>query len=312
MADSIGASGSSGSSGSANSFTALVNPSAANGRAGGRLLPVARALRAAGATLSVEYSRSGAHAASLAAEAMRRGDAVLAVGGDGTVGAIAGVVDAAGGVLGLIPAGRGNDFARQLGLPDGPEDLAAVLLGPSRPIDVIEVGDRIVLGSVYAGLDSVANEIANRTRALPDAWIYKYAGLRAIVRWQPATYQVTVDGAEHEVRGYGVVVANSGYYGNGLHIAPDAREDDGLLEIVLLGEVSRMLFLRILQELPTGAHTVRPEVRILRGREVRVSANRPVPAYGDGEPVGAALPVTARVRAASLRFLAPPRAGSDT
>src|SRR5215469_12834201 len=136
----------------------VVNPAACRGR-GIRLLPaVLGPLSVTGAVVRVEQSSSLGHAATVAAEAAGRGETVVAVGGDGTVGAVAAAVAAAGGVLGIIPAGRGNDFARMLGIPAEPSRAAAVLLrGGYREVDLMRVraGDgpeQVVAGSVYLGL----------------------------------------------------------------------------------------------------------------------------------------------------------------
>ncbi|MGC2999985.1 diacylglycerol kinase family protein, partial [Streptomyces sp. G35A] len=213
-----------------------------------------------------------------------------------------------GAVLGLVPAGRGNDFARALGLPADPAALARTLLGGEpRAVDTIEVEsavhDRtVVLGSVYAGVDALANRHANRSRLLRGPASYYAGGLRAVTTWRAARYRVTVDGEEHPHIGYTVVAANSGYYGSGRIIAPGARVDDGLLDVVMIRKAPRRLFFALMNELGTGAHVHRPEVRILRGREVRISADRDV-FYGTDGEVEAVLPVTARVLPGALRVL---------
>ncbi|MFF8477025.1 YegS/Rv2252/BmrU family lipid kinase [Streptomyces sp. NPDC015414] len=289
-------------------FTAVVNPTAGDSTGAASLLQVARLIREAGAELETEYSHSLAHAQDIARQAGERGRVVLAVGGDGMAGGVGGALSGTGAVLGLVPAGRGNDFARALGLPRDPAALADILLRaePGR-VDTIEVESAVhrrtvVLGSVYAGVDALANRHANHTRLLRGAASYYAGGLRAVTTWRPADFRVTVDGEEHRHRGYTVVAANSPYYGFGRLIAPGARVDDGLLDVVMIREAPRLLFFTLMNELKTGAHVKRPEVVILRGRELRIEASRPVPYGADGE-VEATLPVTLRVRPADLPVL---------
>ncbi|MCX4919268.1 MULTISPECIES: diacylglycerol kinase family protein [unclassified Streptomyces] len=289
-------------------FTAVVNPTAGGSTGAAALLQLARLLREAGAGLDTEYSRSLSHAQDLARAAGERGRIVLAVGGDGIAGGIGGALSGTDTVLGLVPAGRGNDFARALQLPTSAAELARVLLdNEPRRVDTIEVESAVhartvVLGSVYAGVDALANRHANQARLLRGAASYYAGGLRAVTAWRPASYRVTVDGVEHPHRGYTVVAANSAYYGSGRVIAPAARVDDGLLDVVMIREAPRRLFFTLMNELKTGAHVDRPEVVILRGREIRIEADRPVPYGADGE-VEAVLPVTARVLPGDLAML---------
>ncbi|MPZ64851.1 MAG: diacylglycerol kinase family lipid kinase [Pseudonocardiaceae bacterium] len=292
------------------SFTAVVNPVAGGGRAMAVLLPVARLLREAGATVDVRHSRSLEHARMLARDAADDGDVVLAVGGDGAVGALAGPVVDARGVLGIVPAGRGNDFARQMGISRDPARIAELLLhAPDTSVDVISVAGSVVVCSVHAGVDSVATALVNRARVVPGALAYPAAALGALLAWRPACYTLDLDGSLYRFRGYTVVAANSGYYGHGLHVAPSARVDDGLLDVVAVHHVPRRTFLAGFRQLPSGGHVHRPEVQVLRGRELRLQADRPLHLYGDGEPI-TPLPATARIRPSALRLLAPPPAAA--
>jgi YegS/Rv2252/BmrU family lipid kinase len=289
-------------------FTAVVNPTAGASAGAAALLGVARLLREAGAELETAYSRSLDHARRLARDAGQQGRIVLAVGGDGMAGALGGALSGTGTPLGLVPAGRGNDFARALGLPTDPAGLARVLLhAEPRPVDTIEVTsaahDRTaVLGSVYAGVDALANLHANDARLLRGAASYYLGGLRAVATWRPARYRLTVDGERLSHRGYTVVAANSGYYGSGRLVAPDARVDDGLLDVVLIADAPKRLFFSLMRDLSAGSHVHRPQVRILRAAQIRIEADRTVPYGADGE-VDAALPVTARVLPGALRML---------
>ncbi|TDD68165.1 diacylglycerol/lipid kinase family protein [Actinomadura rubrisoli] len=291
------------------SFTAVVNPSAGGSAAASTLIPLARLLREAGADVAVEYSRGLEHAAAVARGAADTGRVVLGVGGDGMAGCVGGALAGTGALFGIVPAGRGNDFARQLGVPSRPEELARLLLdGEPRAVDAIEANGTPVLGSVYAGVDAVANDNANKTRLLRGPAAYYFGALRALAAWRPADYRVTVDGEEHLRRGYTVVAANSGYYGSGKHIAPDARVDDGLLDVVLIRTAPKPLFFVVMRELADGSHVRRPEVEVLRGREVRIELTGPpgrtLPYGADGELPGV-LPVTARVMPGALHVLAP-------
>ncbi|MEJ7834002.1 MAG: diacylglycerol kinase family protein, partial [Nocardioides sp.] len=276
------------------SFSFLVNPHSGGGAAPEAVVPVARLLREAGATVDVTYSPGPRAVSGLVDEAIARGDVVVSVGGDGMLSSLAGAVSTGGGTLGVLPAGRGNDFARMLGLPERPAALARLLLeGDVRRVDLLSLtlgggAVRRVAGSVYSGVDARASEIVDRARWVPKRLQYPYAALRALATYQPARYQVSVDGESGDYSAANVVVANSAYYGKGMKIAPDAAVDDGLLDVVVIEAASRLALMRALPQVYDGAHVVLPEVTVLTGRrvELRADARVPVALGGDGEPLG--------------------------
>jgi len=287
------------------SFTALVNPISGRGRAAKSWEPLAERIGNAGARVRVEVTRSRDHAIELATTAAADGDVVVAVGGDGLVRDLAGAAVASGGTLGIIPAGRGNDLARALRLPSTVDGLATLLLeGPARAIDVLEINGTIVPGNVYAGLDSVANRIINNSRWMPGALLYRLAPIRAIATWKAARYTISADGVTTTVKAHMVVLANSGAYGHGLQIVPPARLDDGLLDVLIVGDQPRRAVISFMREAGQGTHVQRPEVSLSTAREVTLSADRPLPVCGDGDELGQ-LPVTVRLRPRALRILAP-------
>lgn len=279
------------------SFSFLVNPASGGGAAPGAVVPVARLLRDAGARVEVTYSPGPQAMAGLVAAAVARGDVVVSVGGDGMLSSLAGSVSLAGGTLAVLPAGRGNDFARMLGLPDadaGPQAQARMLLeGAVRRVDLVSwtlpgTASRRVAGSVYCGIDARANEIVDRAHWLPQRLQYPYAAVRAIAGYRPARYRVTVDGATRDYEAATVVVAGSAYYGKGMKIAPDAVVDDGMLDVVVIEAASKLSLVRSLPRVYDGSHVHLPQVTVLRGRRVEVAADgrHPVPVGGDGEPLG--------------------------
>jgi YegS/Rv2252/BmrU family lipid kinase len=227
------------------------------------------------------------------------------MGGDGLTGAIAGELQGTDGVLAVLPGGRGNDFARKLGLGGDPVAACGVLAaGRERRIDVADAGGRIYVGILSAGLDSDVQDIANATRLPLGTFVYLYGALRVLATWRPARWQVTVDGERHAFSGYSVAVANSGVFGGGMWLVPDASLDDGLLDVVLSEHRPRHRFLLNLGRVFRGTHVNEPGFHILRGRRVTFSADRPYRAYADGDPI-AELPATVSVRPGALRVLVP-------
>ncbi|TQF07238.1 diacylglycerol kinase family lipid kinase [Kitasatospora acidiphila] len=285
-------------------FTAIVNPISGGGHATAHWEPVAARLRAAGAAVRVEPTRSREHAIECATAAAERGDVVVAVGGDGLVRDVAEGAVRGGGTLALVPAGRGNDLARALDLPSDPAALAGLLLsGATRRLDVLEVNGVIVPGNVYIGIDSVATQLINAGRGLPALLVYRLAPVRAILGWRSVGYTLTVDGERQSVRGHTVVLANSGAYGHGLRIVPDAQLDDGRLRLMVVGDGPRWKIASFMQEVKRGTHTRRPDVSLRHAHEVTVETDRPVPVCADGDEV-TTLPATIRVLPGALRIIA--------
>lgn len=301
-------------------FTFLVNPTSGGGAAPQAVVPVARLLREAGARVEVAYSPEPAAVSDLVDAAVGRGDVVVCVGGDGMLSSVVGIVAARGGVLGLLPAGRGNDFARMLGIPEGPVARARLLLeGAPHRIDLLAVSGvesaretpRLVAGSVYAGVDARAAALVDRLARLPTRLQYPWAAVHSLATYRPGRYLVRVDDVEQEFCAATVVVANSAYYGNGMKIAPGARLDDGLLDVVVIEAASRLDLLRSLPTVYDGSHVARPEVTVLRGSRVELRGAAPgsIPVGGDGEPLGilpgpADPPVVVEVRPGALEVIA--------
>jgi YegS/Rv2252/BmrU family lipid kinase len=283
----------------------IVNPSAGAGRAAKLLPGVEMALRSHGISFRVDRTTSIEHARELARAAREAGELAAAMGGDGLAGAVAGELQGSDAVMALLPGGRGNDLARKLGLGHDPVAAVDVLAaGKERRIDVAEAGGTVYVGILSAGFDSVVNEIANATRLPLGTQVYAYAALRALPAWKPARWEVTVDGAEHAFSGYAVAVANSGVFGGGMWLVPDAELDDGLLDVAFTEDRSKTAYLRALNKVFKGTHVHDRGFTIVRGREVTFRADRPFVSYADGDPV-ASLPVTVRVLPQALRVIAP-------
>jgi YegS/Rv2252/BmrU family lipid kinase len=283
----------------------IVNPAAGGGRAARRLPEVETALRARGVPFRVERTTSLADAHAIVASTLETGEVAAAMGGDGIAGAVAHALRGTDGVLGIVPGGRGNDLARKLGIGASPTEAADVLAGGrERRIDVADAGGATFLGIASAGFDSDVQDITLNTRLPLGGLVYVYGTLRALRAWRPARWEVTIDGVAREFTGYSVAVANSGVFGGGMYLVPQARLDDGQLEVVLSEDVPKGRFLRNLPKVFKGTHTAEPGLHILPAREVTFRADRPFTAYADGDPI-AELPVTVRVMPGSLRVLAP-------
>jgi diacylglycerol kinase (ATP) len=294
---------------SGDAYCFVVNPAACRGRGIRRLPAVLGPLSAAGASVRVEESSSLGHAATVAAAAAGQGETVVAVGGDGTVGAMAAAVSAADGVLGIIPAGRGNDFARMLGIPADPARAAAVLLrGGHRLVDLIGVAagdgpEQVVAGSVYLGIPFEGAQLAAARRMPPGGLGYQVAGLRALLAWPPTAFTVDTESTAPGpgFTGYCVVAANSGYLAGGMHAAPGADVSDGLLDVITVRAGSKMSFIQVMLLASRGKHTRLEQVGAAQAASITVRADRDLPAGADGEPLPCASPLAAgtplRIRA---------------
>ncbi|MGO9751027.1 MAG: diacylglycerol/lipid kinase family protein [Solirubrobacteraceae bacterium] len=283
----------------------IVNPSAGGGRAGRVLPEVELALASHGLDFHVERTRSIEHARELALAAHQSAETAVAFGGDGLVRALASVLKNTSGVLGVLPGGRGNDFARVLGIPPQPAAACAVLArGTVRALDLGQAGSESFVSIASCGYDSTANRIANETRLFHGNFVYTYAGLRALLSWRPARFELTLDGERRTLIAITVAVANSSTYGGGMRLAPDARLDDGLLDVVLIADASRFEFLRSLPKVFKGTHVLLPNVEVVRAREIEVRADRPFTMYADGDPI-ADLPVRLSCLPGAINVIVP-------
>lgn len=284
----------------------IVNPTAGAGRSRQVLPRIERALDARRCTFRVEASRSLSHGVELALGATESNELPVVVSGDGLIGAVGGALAGTGATMGLIPAGRGNDLARGLGIPDDPElAVECLLTGSVSQLDVGEANGERFLGIASVGFDSVANRIANEVRFLNGKPVYAWGALRALAGWKPARFTLKEGGGETRVTGYTVAVANNGYYGGGMKMAPDADPTDGLLDVVTIGEVGRLGFIANLPRVFRGTHVRRPEVvSVHRTTAIEISASRPFTMYADGDPL-TDLPAKIRVLPGQLNLIVP-------
>jgi YegS/Rv2252/BmrU family lipid kinase len=277
----------------------VVNPHAGGGRAA-TVLPTYEHLLATHDVV-VSRTRDIDHADVLAAEAISANRTVVAVGGDGLVGRLAGAVSDRGGLLAVLPGGRGNDFARALGIPSEPAAAVAALhASTERRIDLGDVDGRAYACIASVGFDSVVQEFALTTRLPLRSQVYTVGALVAAARWRPATF--SIDGSP--MTGWAVAAANTGIYGGGMRVAPDADPADGLLDVVTTSRTSRLRFLRSFPKVFAGTHISQPEVSVRRADSIRIDADRPFRVFADGDPIGS-LPCTISVRPSALRVLAP-------
>src|SRR3954449_9038127 len=288
----------------------LVNPASAGGKTLKLLPRIEAALDGRRAAFRVEKTRSLEHGAELALRAAEVGKIPVVVSGDGLLGAVGGAMAGAEAPLGLIPAGRGNDLARALGIQDEPEAAVEVVLGgASRRIDVGEANGKRFLGIASVGFDSACNRLANETHWLRGNSVYAYSMMRTLIGWRSARFTLAVGEERKRISGYFIAVANNSVYGGGMYIAPEAKIDDGEFDVVSIGEVGKLRFLWGLRDVLEGAHLEKDEVDVFRTPRLQIDASRPFPVYADGDHLSD-LPVTLRVLPRSLSILVPAGEGA--
>lgn len=290
----------------------IVNPSAGGGRAAQSRAQVADYLESQGcAALFSESVNSGDLRCKAAGAAAEGFGFVLALGGDGAVHhMIEGLLDTSV-VAGILPAGNGNDIARQLGIPRDPMRAAdAFLRSRIRSIDIIRAtfADRRAAHIVAAGgmgLDAEAAHRANTVfRNWPGVSRYLAGALTAFFDEEPFELRAELDGRTWSGAAILAVVANGPYYGSGLRIAPEANVDDSEMEVLFVRPVPWSRLLEAIPILVTSGDLRFPEIERFRARNLRLAADRPVKVHGDGESLGES-PVEFEILPKAIRIACP-------
>lgn len=283
----------------------LTNPTAGRGK-GARMRDVALPrLRHAGLTVRNLAGRDADEALDLARRCVADGvEALVVCGGDGMVHLGAQAVAETGVPLGIIPAGTGNDVARYFDLPRNDPGAAAdrVIASRTRTVDLARSGSQVFVTVLAAGFDAVVNERANRMTWPRGQMRYNLATVAELRTFQPLPYVLDLDGETVRTDAMLVAVGNGPSFGGGLRITEGARLDDGLLDVVVIGPMSKPELVRTYPKLFRGTHTTHPQFRRHRVRRVTV-ATPGITAYADGERFGP-LPLTIEAAPGALTVLA--------
>ena len=280
--------------------TFLVNPASANGSTGRRWPELARRASAAGLEGDTLFSERGGHLTELARDAALGGARLLVVvGGDGSVyevaNGLAGIDDPP--EIAIVPRGTGWDFVRTFGIPRDVDRAAQVALeGETRTIDLGRVSYRAWDGSDAAGVfanvasagmsGAIAKRANETTKALGGKASYLWATFAVFSRWQAAEIELEVGDERRSGRMFDVVVANGRFFGGGMQICPEAEPDDGLLDVLTIGDVTKRDLVQTMPKIYRGTHLPHPKAELLRGTTVSVASDSPIPIQLDGEQPG--------------------------
>ena len=252
--------------------------------------------------------RSG-HGQALVREALADGASlVIAWGGDGTINEVASELAFRDVSFAIIPSGSGNGLARELKIPLNAEEAFAVALGGvERVIDAGEIEGRLFFNVAGVGLDAqVAHEFA--VTGLERRGFARYIEIasRRLFSFRAGEYEIVADGTTWRTKALVVAIANGRQYGNGAVIAPDARIDDGRLDVIVVGERSALKALTQMPMLFSGRIAQVPGITMTPAREVTISSETPMIYHADGEPCVGGTSVHARIRPQALRVRVPP------
>jgi diacylglycerol kinase (ATP) len=299
----------------ASKATFLVNPASANGATGRRwpkLEARARELGLHGETL---YSQRPGQLSELAREAAGNGSLLVVVGGDGTLNEVVNGIAGAGAEIAFVAAGTGQDFGRTHGIPTRFDDAIRVALdGTARAVDIGRVVFRAAGGGeatrYFANVGSagmsgaVAKRANSMSKALGGRATFYYALVREFAVWRNSEVTVRFDDSERTGRMHDVIVANGRWHGGGMKLAPDAEPDDGLFDVVLIGDITKLDFVTTSPKLYRGGHVRHPRVEVVRSATVSIEGPTPLPLELDGEQDGTT-PARFEVVRAGLRVRAP-------
>ncbi|HKB20310.1 MAG TPA: diacylglycerol kinase family protein [Gaiellaceae bacterium] len=304
-------------SGASSTTVFLVNPASDGGKTGKRWPEIARLAADRGLTGDALLSERPEHLAELAHEAAAGGARlIVAVGGDGTVNEVVNGIAGVDGVeLAIVHRGTGGDFVRTFGIPHKLEEALDVARGSTtREIDLGRATYHSWAGPeatqwfaniASAGMSGAVAKRVNETgKALGGKTSYAWSTVAVFVRWRNVQLTVTVGEEERSGPMYDVIVANGRYLAGGMKITPEAQPDDGLFDVLLIGDVTKRDLMLTLPKIYRGTHLPHPKAELLRGATVSINAPIPLPVELDGEQPGTT-PATFEVVPRALRLRVP-------
>ena len=278
-----------------------MNPASSNGSTGKRWPELAHRAAQLGLQGETLFSDRPGHLIELAEQATRDGaEVVVAVGGDGTLNEVVNGLMHSGAAaeLATIPLGTGMDFVRTYSIPNRFEDAVRTALSDTtRTIDVGRVSyrtwsgqgaERFVANVGSVGMSAAVAQRANgMSKALGGKTTFFYALVRVFLEWENTHVRVELeDGEVREARMHDVIVANGRWHGGAMLLAPDAEPDDGLFDVVLIGDVTKLDFVTTSPKIYKGTYVRHPKVEVLRTKAITVDAPESLPIELDGEQVG--------------------------
>jgi YegS/Rv2252/BmrU family lipid kinase len=294
----------------------LVNPASDNGATGRRWPELANRAAALGLRGDVHFSDHPEHLRALARHAVDEGAGlVVAVGGDGTVNEVVNGIIGTNAELAVISRGTGVDFPRTFDIPRRLEDAVRVALeGTVREIDAGRVefrtwsgdpGEMHFVNVAGVGMSgAVAKRTNESTKTFGGKATYLFSTFAVFAHWKNTEVRVSVDDEIRGGRMHEVIVANGRFLGGGMQIAPDARPDDGLFDVVLFGDVTKRDLVLAMPKIYRGTYLPHPKAELLRGAVVSVESDEPIPVQLDGEQPGTT-PVRFEVVPGALRLRVP-------
>ncbi|MFW6386767.1 MAG: diacylglycerol/lipid kinase family protein [Bacillota bacterium] len=265
----------------------IFNPAAGNRNPEKVLQRIKKVFSRKGARVSYHTTEGPGEAVLAAEEAARAGaDVVVAAGGDGTINEVVNGIAGTGAVLGVIPSGTGNDFARALGMPLDLEDSCRqILVGSTRAVDLGTVRKRKFINCAGVGFDADVARRTNRQRKyISGYWMYLLSVLEALMVYRTVPVKITLDGGKTlECSPMLVAVGIGTSYGGGIEIVPDSAMDDGFFDICVIDEVKGPNTLRYLYRALQGRHTELARTEIYRSRCVKLEMDTGLPYHVEGE-----------------------------
>ncbi|WP_339060761.1 diacylglycerol kinase family protein [Tepidibacillus marianensis] len=267
----------------------IVNPVSGNGKTK-RYIPLIEKLLK---EKSIEYqflmTEYKGHAVKIAYSLRRepKSHLVIAMGGDGTLNEVVNGLYPSDVRLGYIPAGSGNDFAREMGIPSDPvQALLKIIEGPPKPIDIGKINERYFVNAAGIGFDGKVIQIANRSpfKHKFGKFIYIIAVIQALYGYQPTQLEMVVNGKKYSFKGVWLIaVSNGRYFGGGMKISPNAKNNDGLLDVCVINEMTPLQLIRYFPTIFSGKHIDLPYVKMFRGSKIDIFSESVLPIQIDGE-----------------------------
>ncbi|WP_078555204.1 diacylglycerol/lipid kinase family protein [Bacillus alkalicellulosilyticus] len=277
-------------------YVFIVNPISGNGRASAIWNQIEPILIERNHPYKVIFTQYPGHSteAVLTLSPLRT-KAVVAIGGDGTVHEVVNGLSQVKIPFGIIPAGSGNDYARAMKVPkDHLLALERILTGEKKKMDLLFVGEKWCTTVVGIGFDGKVAEVANRS--VIKKWLnalklgkftYFFIVLKVLLQYRPTKVTITIDGTSHIFDGVWLIaVANNPYYGGGMFICPEAQSDDGLLDVCIVHNVTKLQLLKVFPKVFKGNHITHSAFSLMKGSTVSVSSDIPIVIHGDGEIIG--------------------------